>query len=262
MARNFNGTDQSLRSGASAVVTYPITLACWATCTQNTLTQVALAVGDSGAASRVQIAFAGDVADDPVRAQTMTGGGTLRSATSSTSYSTNTWHHLTGVFGSASSRIIYLDGGGKETSTTSPAGTKTDWDNVLLGARDSAGSIGLWLSGNIAEAAVWNVDLTDSEIAQLAQGYSPLFVRPQALVHYVPGFGRAGAAGGEEDWVAGGVLSAANSPGISDHPRIIYPSRGQRIWVPSAAAVAPTLTAAIAHNLGSTTVTPRVTFTR
>jgi hypothetical protein len=39
----------------------------------------------------------------------------------------------------------------------------------------------------------------------------------------------------------------------------------RRIWIPvsvGAAAVAPTLTAAIAHNLGSTTVTPRVTFTR
>jgi len=39
----------------------------------------------------------------------------------------------------------------------------------------------------------------------------------------------------------------------------------RRIWIPvsvAAAAVAPTLTAAIAHNLGSTTVTPRVTFTR
>jgi len=37
-----------------------------------------------------------------------------------------------------------------------------------------------------------------------------------------------------------------------------------RFWIPSqtAAAVAPTLTAAVAHNLGSTTVTPRVTFTR
>jgi hypothetical protein len=54
-------------------------------------------------------------------------------------------------------------------------------------------------------------------------------------------FGRAGAGGDEEDWVGGLTLAQNNSPDVADHPRIIYPSRGQRIWVPSAAAVLPQL---------------------
>jgi hypothetical protein len=43
--------------------------------------------------------------------------------------------------------------------------------------------------------------------------------------------------------------------------QLFVPRRG---WIPiePTAAAAPTLTAAVAHNLGSTTVTPRVTFTR
>jgi hypothetical protein len=43
-----------------------------------------------------------------------------------------------------------------------------------------------WLSGKVAEAAVWNVALTITDVAVLNAGYSPLFVKPQNLVAYWP----------------------------------------------------------------------------
>jgi len=42
--------------------------------------------------------------------------------------------------------------------------------------------------GLVAEVAVWNVVLDDSEIAALAQGVSPLLIRSTALVEYWPVF--------------------------------------------------------------------------
>ena len=41
-----------------------------------------------------------------------------RLASTSTTFSTNTWHHACGVWASDSSRAAYLDGGGKGTETT------------------------------------------------------------------------------------------------------------------------------------------------
>lgn len=91
--------------------------------------------------------------------------------------------------------------------------------------------------------------------------HSPLMVRPGNLVSYWPLHGRAGAAGGEENWAGDGALAQAGSPGLADHPRIIYPRR--RIWTPKAAAAAtvPTLSAATATLITQTTARPRVTIT-
>jgi hypothetical protein len=62
--------------------------------------------------------------------------------------------------------------------------------------------------------------------------------------------------------VWGRSLGDAEVLDIGANPWQLFAPR--RIWIPvsTGAAVAPTLTAAIAYNLGSTTVTPRVTFTR
>lgn len=110
---------------------------------------------------------------------------------------------------------------------------------------------GTYFNGDIAEVGVWGRSLTDDEALILAAGMSPLAVS-DGLVAYYPLFGRAGASGGEEDWVGGLALSAANSPIVTDHPRIIYPRRRSMIVVPAAASGPPTLTALTASMLTST----------
>jgi hypothetical protein len=259
MARNFNGSSHSLEI-AAAVSSYPVTMACWARPEVATTDFEAMYLGVKAASMRVQLTFSGSVSADPIRSTSVNSSNTAQFASTSSGFTAHQWCHAAAVIAGADSRTAYINGG--SSGSDNVGSTSTSWDTLVISGRYSSNVIGRWFDGDIAEAAVWNVALTDAEIAQLAAGYSPLFVRPQSLVHYIPLFGRAGASGGELDWVGGGVLSVTGSPSLSDHPRIIYPSRGQRIWVPSAAAAAPTLSAAIAHNLGSTTVTPRVTFTR
>ena len=74
----------------------------------------------------------------------------------------------------------------------------------------------------IAEAAVWNVDLTDAEVAILAAGYSPLFVRPQFLVAYWSLFGDSSP---EPDIIGGYDMTLNNGPTQATHPIIHYPVR-------------------------------------
>jgi len=38
------------------------------------------------------------------------------------------------------------------------------------------------MDGDLAEAAIWNIALSDADVARLATGESPLSVRPDALV--------------------------------------------------------------------------------
>jgi hypothetical protein len=78
----------------------------------------------------------------------------------------------------------------------------------------------LYTDAKIAESAIWNVALTAAEIATLAAGYSPLFVRPQSLVFYAPIIR-------ELNNLKGGVLTNNGSAAVSVHPRIIYPTPGE-----------------------------------
>jgi hypothetical protein len=100
----------------------------------------------------------------------------------------NQWNHIAGVFSAVDSRTIYLNGGNSNTDSHSrtPAGI----DNTAIGALVRTG-VAAATSGRIAEVGIYNVALTDDEIAELAKGASPLLVKPANLVAYWNLFGRS-----------------------------------------------------------------------
>jgi len=122
-----------------------------------------------------------------------------------------------------------MDGGNKGTngSSRTPVGINTTWLGRFIDSSPQR-----W-SGRIAEAAIWNVALSDAEVASLAKGYSPLFIQPTALVAYWPLIGHATT---EIDSVGGFGLTVTGATKAA-HPRIIYPSRS-RLILPQAAAPA------------------------
>ena len=82
--------------------------------------------------------------------------------------------------------------------------------------------------GYTAEAALWDVGLSDDEMAALAKGFSPLLVRPESLRSYWPILG-AGAP--EPNLVDSGAnLTVTGSVPKADHPRIIMPR--EAIYLP------------------------------
>ncbi len=85
--------------------------------------------------------------------------------------------------------------------------------------------------GMLAEAAIWNVILTDDEFYALQKGVSPDQIRPESLIHYVP-MARSGAI----DKVAAPwtVTGTAAQP----HPRTNRPHRKLR-YTPVAAGGPP-----------------------
>jgi hypothetical protein len=99
-------------------------------------------------------------------------------------YTQNVWSHFAGVFTSSTSRVGYVNAVAGTPNTTN-IGTQNTATEILVGVR-RATSFDFYFNGDIAEFGVWNVALTQPEIAALAKGMSCDKIRPQNLVFYAP----------------------------------------------------------------------------
>ncbi len=96
----------------------------------------------------------------------------------------DTWHHAVGLFVDTDSRFAFLDG---TKSSVDNNTTFTDGlDEVNIGYIGFAAGDTDFFNGIIAEFGMWDVALTDREVAALAAGASPLMIRLDALIYYVP----------------------------------------------------------------------------
>jgi len=219
MARLFNdASTEYLEVTSTPVTATPLTLACWFYSDTTAIIQTLIAVHNHGLPIQsFTLDIRGDIGGDPIHAATTQSSADSHAATSS-GYSANTWHHAAAVFTSPTSRAAFIDGGSKGTNTTSR--TPSSIDHINIGALDySIGQAGA-MSGRIAEAAIWNVALTDAEVASLAAGFTPPFIRPQSLVAYWPL-----VRDEDQDNVGGYDLTPINTPSIAAHPPIIYPAQ-------------------------------------
>jgi hypothetical protein len=226
VARLFdNATEDNLNIGSAILTAVPFSIACWFNVNEVDISQTLLSIADTAGnsnhhhlridAGNTIFASSNDV-------------GVSGEAASTTGITINTWHHACGVFSATNARAAFIDGGSKGTEATdvNPVGL----DNTAIGVQKRVGII--WeTSGHIAEMAIWNAALADAEVAALAEGYSPLLVRPQNLVFYAP-------LVRELVELIGGVTLVNDGTVVSNHPRVLYPATATLGGVPAAAAAA------------------------
>lgn len=203
---------QALSAGSA----YPFTIAAWFKTTNLTdpLTIACISLIGSTRRHALTIGF-----DTPERVQFMSDlASSPVTATSGPAVTSGNWHHAAGWVRQNSLRSAYLDGGNNNTNSNSKTWTN-GVDRITIGAEDNNGTLGNYFDGQMADIGIWDVELTDDEIAILAKGYSSLFIRPQSLAHYRPLI---------RDSIAfrGSPTSASNGTSVADHPRIIMPSYG------------------------------------
>jgi hypothetical protein len=185
VSREFDGVDDRLDNTTSIPLSaYPFSMACWFRSDSITVNQTLMQLQDKDSTSpRQYLRCAGAVASDPVQAVTATSGST-QTASTSTSYTAATWHHACGVWASDTSRAAYLNGGGKGTNATSRTfNSGAGMDSVTIGCAGHS-TPDNFTDGRIAYAAIWNVALSDAEVALLAGGDHPLAVQGAAVVAY------------------------------------------------------------------------------
>ncbi len=225
MARG-TGSNVHIETSSAPVTAAPLSVAAWFKIDNLTHVGAILGIGDASTGNNLWgLDVAGTVAGDPLRFFSF--DGTFSSADASTAPTANTWHHACGVELSTTSRAVYLDGGSKGTNTDTQS--PDDVDEVQIGQYARSTGDGD-LIGDVAEAAIWNVALTDAEALILSKKYSPLFVRPESLVFYM-------TLVRDIYDVIGAISFTDVSTTITDHPAIIYPGRAQ-IGLSAAAAAA------------------------
>jgi hypothetical protein len=221
MAYEFNGTNQRITAASpSGLSDVPFTLACWFNTQNDTRNQGLLQVGNFATSQRCTIFAMGNTAGDPVRLQVQ-GSTATASVNTSTGWTTNTWNHACGtakVTGSFPFQefAIYLNAGGKVTGPSNVGAPSSAWSSTSIGVQQTNGNIntGTYFDGLIAEAGIWNVALTDDEIASLAKGVTCNLVRPQSLVFYAPLIREL------QDIKGGLTLTNDNGATVADHTRV------------------------------------------
>lgn len=221
MSREFDGINDLLNVNSTVLTAFPLSMACWFYHTASSNGQLMALTASANNNNWISIT-AGVTS---VTAQTNGAGGFVAALTSA-GYSLNTWNHACGVFSASNSRSAFVNGGSKVTNTTNsvPAGL----------ARTSIGVLNRptpveYMTGRIAEAAIWNSALSDSQVASLAKGVSPLLIQPENLVFYAPLIGNNSP---ETDYVGSfnmtvtGAIKAGHSPVFNPRRRNTFQTSG------------------------------------
>lgn len=150
----------------------------------------------------------------------------------------NVWQHAAYQGISTSLRSAWLAGvkSSEQTTGVTPSG----FNRLRLGSFHRTPS--LFLSGYLAEVAIWDIGLSDAEVYSLSQGALPEDVRPANLVYHLPMF----------DWntrdrVGSVRMTDVNSPGITQHPPVIKRFARRRIYKAPAAPAGLSIPIAMHH---------------
>lgn len=164
MAIDVAGTDDYVsRSDALGLSGYGFSVVAWFRPANVTDEHTIWSIGDATVTTSVaaMLTARGATASDPLSAQSRSAGATS-SANTSTSFSANAWQHALGMWASTTSRECRLNNAGAGTNTTSRAfGTP---NTTSLGVR-ARSDLDQDMTGQIAEVAVINKIITESEIA-------------------------------------------------------------------------------------------------
>lgn len=185
MARLFDdASSHYLEATSWGTVAAPVTLACWFYSDDLAVQETLVGIGRTGASGEsFELRAGAAAAGNNVEARAKS-GAVAASAKSTTAFSLNTWSHACAVFASSTDRRAFLEGGGKGTNTGSK--TPASLDVLNVGCVNEGGARSNFMSGRIAEVAVWSAAVSDAEVAALARGVCPLRVLPGSLVGYWP----------------------------------------------------------------------------
>lgn len=214
-----NASSEYMEVDSAPVTAAPFTMGCWFYSDETSGSSTIMYLGNkANTTSYWRIDAALDTANDPLAM--VVSESTPTTTNTSTFITQNTWMHACLSVTSATDRTIYLNGGGAVQSTTSRAPSGADRLSI---ARFGGSTPSQYFSGRIAEPFVYNAALSAADIALLAAGASPFFVRPNALVYYLPMIALGSTT--QTDWIGGRVMTEANTPVTAAHPpNIFYPS--------------------------------------
>ena len=238
MAILFNdGDSEYVEVDATPIAGPPFVVAAWGRSNDATSGQCVISIADKdGDDHHASLNFAGHIGGDPIRWNVM---GT--SVDTTAGFTANTWHHVCAIEIAADSRAVFLDGGNKQTNATNKVLANLNRVSIGRLGRSTAGN---YMSGSVAELAIWNLTNWPGATAAdkaaffeaiavpaLVAGASPSFW-PLGLTYWpLPTVDAIQDRMGTYNMTA---YSGNGGPVTAEHPPITYP--GSPIYVPGVAA--------------------------
>lgn len=238
MARLFVDTSsQYMHTGSPGVTAYPFSVSAWFNSDDAGLDQAIWFGGDKD----VNFLWHGllwlNGTTNKLQAYVKDGGGTSNAA-STTTWGANAWNHAMGRWASTTSRKVNLNGDTAVENTTSRA--PSAWDRMAIGALADS-TVDGYMSGSIGSVAIWDVVLSDDEVAALALGVDPRRIRPGSLIHY---WRIEGLDSPEPDWTSNGAsLTLVGTPARANNPPV-------ELFTPPWAASVPLIEVAAGGGFG------------
>ena len=199
MAYEFTAASSQYLSAGATATDLPFTMSCWVTAPVNAL--VGCMAFSNGTTLRIILGLSNN------QSFLQTDGVFQRSGST---YTPDAWTHIAATARSGSNGArAWLNGSGGTTFTpVSFTATET-----IIGARRNT-TVGAFHTGLIADAAVWNEELTADEIKSLSAGMTADKVRPQSLVFYAP------LVRDLIDYKGGLTITNNNTATVANHPRV------------------------------------------
>jgi hypothetical protein len=185
MSRIFpNTTTDFLRSGTVPLTAAPLTMACWFQQTGGEAIDVAVYMGDSSS-NNLELWSLGATSTGPAaRYQVADGSSTTNSEPASMQQ--DTWTQLCGASAAANDHYARrTDSASSTTASNTTSRAPSSVDRLSVGVKDDS-SPDTPLNGRVGHVAIWNVALTDQDMASLGVGVSPLRMKRDNLVFYAP----------------------------------------------------------------------------
>ena len=174
---SFNGTSQYAERTGIALTAYPFTLSAWVNVTTGAWTRSILMLWNSGTTTT----YYGIQLINGLPSIVAT--NTAVTATNSTHIiTTGQWYHIVGVFASATSRTLYVNGSQEATNATSVLYSGNT--NAQLRVGRYVATATNYFSGYIDDARVYNKTLTQAEITTLYKARTSRVVAPTAIISY------------------------------------------------------------------------------
>jgi len=160
-----DASSERLEVAQAVISSYPLTLTAWTRSNDDTAAQAIVSIYDFDAVNvshRIQLR--GPAGGDPISAISQSGAA-VGQADAAIGFTAGKWHFVAGVFSSATLRTVYVDGGhpGSDVTNVTPA----NLSHTGIGAWGSTSIYVNFMSGQIADARIYNRALTAAEIWQL-----------------------------------------------------------------------------------------------
>mgnify|MGYP003648880012 CR=1 FL=1 len=171
---DFDGGDDYIaaNSVASTITDFPFTMSAWANLESSGSGESIVSFSDvSDTDVILQIAITSGA--DKIQLFAKENGGSSQTITASSAISAGVWVHIVGVFASATSRKLYINGAQEGSEdTNSVAFDSDDIDTFTIGGLLRSG-ITRNFGGKVTDVGIWNAELDDNTISSIYNSGEP-----------------------------------------------------------------------------------------